>query len=229
MDSNKDGEMRYQGRIASWNEARGFGFITPEQDGAEQTATGPTGVGLFVHISAIQSDGRLPEPGERVTYLIGSGQDGKPRAVQVFFPDRPLTLVDEGRSAAPSAAPSFRAASQPPQPTAARQRIHPSRRRKSSWRGKLIPLLVLVGLFSIYSRFSAESMVPLPAASFGSDDSRAGSTSQLPARSYQCDGREYCSQMTSCEEATWFLQHCPNTKMDGEGDGIPCEDQWCRY
>ncbi|WP_408069103.1 cold-shock protein, partial [Aeromonas veronii] len=28
--------MRYQGRIASWNEARGFGFITPEQNGAEQ-------------------------------------------------------------------------------------------------------------------------------------------------------------------------------------------------
>jgi len=44
----------------------------------------------------------------------------------------------------------------------------------------------------------------------------------------QCDGREYCSQMHSCEEATWFLQHCPTTKMDGNHDGVPCEKQWCR-
>jgi hypothetical protein len=46
---------------------------------------------------------------------------------------------------------------------------------------------------------------------------------------YRCDGRVYCSQMTSCEEATWFLQHCPGVKMDGEGDGVPCERQWCGH
>ena len=45
--------------------------------------------------------------------------------------------------------------------------------------------------------------------------------------SYQCDGREYCSQMTSCEEAKWFINNCPNTKMDGNHDGVPCERQWC--
>jgi hypothetical protein len=45
--------------------------------------------------------------------------------------------------------------------------------------------------------------------------------------SFRCDGRTYCSQMTSCEEATWFLQNCPGVKMDGEGDGVPCERQWC--
>lgn len=44
---------------------------------------------------------------------------------------------------------------------------------------------------------------------------------------YRCDGRTHCSQMTSCEEATWFLEHCPGVKMDGEGDGVPCERQWC--
>ena len=46
---------------------------------------------------------------------------------------------------------------------------------------------------------------------------------------YRCDGRVYCSQMRSCEEATWFLQHCPGVKMDGEGDGVPCEKQWCGH
>jgi len=44
---------------------------------------------------------------------------------------------------------------------------------------------------------------------------------------FVCDGRTYCSQMTSCEEATYFLQHCPNVKMDGDNDGVPCEKQWC--
>jgi len=45
--------------------------------------------------------------------------------------------------------------------------------------------------------------------------------------SFQCDARMHCSQMKSCEEATFFLNNCPNTKMDGNGDGIPCEKQWC--
>jgi len=45
---------------------------------------------------------------------------------------------------------------------------------------------------------------------------------------YKCDGRIYCSQMTSCEEATYFLRNCPGVKMDGDNDGVPCEQQWCR-
>jgi hypothetical protein len=45
--------------------------------------------------------------------------------------------------------------------------------------------------------------------------------------SFTCDGRTYCSQMTSCEEATFFLRNCPGVKMDGNNDGIPCEKQWC--
>jgi len=43
----------------------------------------------------------------------------------------------------------------------------------------------------------------------------------------KCDGRKYCSQMTSCAEAKAFLQQCPGTEMDGDHDGIPCESQWC--
>ncbi len=51
--------------------------------------------------------------------------------------------------------------------------------------------------------------------------------SQPTTSSFSCDGRQHCSQMTSCEEATYFTQHCPNTKMDGNHDGIPCEQQLC--
>lgn len=48
-----------------------------------------------------------------------------------------------------------------------------------------------------------------------------------PATEYSCDGRVYCSQMTSCDEAKYFLAHCPGVKMDGDGDGVPCERQFC--
>ncbi|MCL6262929.1 excalibur calcium-binding domain-containing protein [Craterilacuibacter sp. RT1T] len=34
--------------------------------------------------------------------------------------------------------------------------------------------------------------------------------------------------MTSCEEATFFLENCPGAQMDGNHDGEPCEQQWCR-
>ena len=40
---------------------------------------------------------------------------------------------------------------------------------------------------------------------------------------FQCDSRTYCSQMTSRAEAEFFINNCPNTKMDGDYDGIPCE------
>ena len=50
---------------------------------------------------------------------------------------------------------------------------------------------------------------------------------QVEREDFRCDGRVYCSEMTSCAEARYFLEHCPGVKMDGEGDGIPCEDQWC--
>ena len=43
----------------------------------------------------------------------------------------------------------------------------------------------------------------------------------------RCDGRTHCSHMRSCEEAKYFIQHCPNTQMDGDRDGVPCEEQWC--
>lgn len=56
------------------------------------------------------------------------------------------------------------------------------------------------------------------------------SSAATPAatQQFQCDGRTHCSQMTSCEEAQFFLDNCPGTTMDGDNDGIPCEKQWCR-
>jgi hypothetical protein len=50
---------------------------------------------------------------------------------------------------------------------------------------------------------------------------------ESPQQPFHCDGRTRCSQMTSCAEATFFIKQCPGTQMDGDGDGVPCESQWC--
>ena len=52
-------------------------------------------------------------------------------------------------------------------------------------------------------------------------------SSTAVSSNFICDGRKHCSQMRSCPEAKYFLANCPGVKMDGDNDGIPCEEQWC--
>lgn len=67
---------------------------------------------------------------------------------------------------------------------------------------------------------SAQQQYTLPA--------KAAELPQVTSTSaYVCDGRTHCSQMNSCEEAKYFINNCPGTEMDGDGDGIPCEKQFC--
>ena len=39
----------------------------------------------------------------------------------------------------------------------------------------------------------------------------------------QCGSKRYCREMTSCEEAKFYLRQCGRSSMDGDGDGVPCE------
>jgi hypothetical protein len=80
------------------------------------------------------------------------------------------------------------------------------------------------------AHFSRPATYPTSTSSAPSEPSPATATvtSSEPAIAVSCDGRKYCSQMTSCAEAKAFLRSCPGMKMDGDGDGVPCEDQWCR-
>ncbi|MBX3725140.1 MAG: excalibur calcium-binding domain-containing protein [Xanthomonadales bacterium] len=65
-------------------------------------------------------------------------------------------------------------------------------------------------------------------ASLGADPVRRAAPVAIPAAGeFRCDGRTHCSQMRSCAEATYFLRNCLGTQMDGDGDGVPCERQWC--
>jgi endonuclease YncB( thermonuclease family) len=45
----------------------------------------------------------------------------------------------------------------------------------------------------------------------------------LPATPQLCGTKQYCRQMTSCAEASFYLQQCAVSSLDGDGDGIPCE------
>ncbi len=94
---------------------------------------------------------------------------------------------------------------------------HPN--KSSGIVGIVISLLAIatIGVYG-YSRFTRTA--PEPSAVQAATASPAPST-------FKCDGRTMCSQMTSCAEARYFLKHCPNTKMDGNNDGEPCEQQWC--
>ncbi|UOG16916.1 cold shock domain-containing protein [Acinetobacter sp. PK01] len=49
-----------------------------------------------------------------------------------------------------------------------------------------------------------------------------------PIADFKCDGRTHCSQMRSYDEAVFFIRNCPNTQMDGNHDGEPCEKQFRR-
>lgn len=65
----------------------------------------------------------------------------------------------------------------------------------------------------------------------GKAASAASAASPAPARpatteansSYSCSQRKTCGQMASCAEAEYHLRQCGNSRLDRDGDGIPCE------
>jgi len=152
---------------------------------------------VFVHISAFPSDGRRPQPGELISFEIEKDGRGKPRAIRVMRAGRREKSRESVRSARPQRASGFVSA--------------------------VVSLLAIaaIGAYAysrIRDRAQPEAIAPVPATSLSQPVASPG---------FKCDGRTTCSQMTSCAEARYFLQHCPNTTMDGNHDGDPCERQWC--
>jgi uncharacterized membrane protein YsdA (DUF1294 family)/cold shock CspA family protein len=62
--------MRYQGKITTWKDDQGFGFITPRGGGPQ----------VFVHIKSFSRQARRPECGEIVTYELATNDKGQARA-----------------------------------------------------------------------------------------------------------------------------------------------------
>ncbi|MBL8414192.1 MAG: excalibur calcium-binding domain-containing protein [Propionivibrio sp.] len=92
----------------------------------------------------------------------------------------------------------------------------------------LIAILVAVG-WQGYAKYQGQHLALASAQGLAEySRPRSPTAETIPSQLFKCDGRTYCSQMTSCQEATFFLQYCPGVKMDGNNDGIPCEKQWCK-
>jgi uncharacterized membrane protein YsdA (DUF1294 family)/cold shock CspA family protein len=84
--------MRYQGRITTWKDDKGFGFITPN-GGGEQ---------VFVHISSFSDRRRRPTGNELVTYELKVDGKGRAQAKGVgFVGELPAPPNPPGRSNAP--------------------------------------------------------------------------------------------------------------------------------
>jgi len=71
--------MRDQGRLTNWDDHKGFGFVTPDQGGLR----------AFVHIRAFSYRPRRPREGDVITYQLAWDSQGRPRAENVLFKERP--------------------------------------------------------------------------------------------------------------------------------------------
>ena len=104
------------GRLKSWNDAKGFGFIQPELGGAA----------VFVHISAMRGEQR-PQLGEQVLFVASKDASGRLRAEHMRLPglclDRPaIRRKPQAAQVKSSAAPRTKARSQQA-PTSAIQHL----------------------------------------------------------------------------------------------------------
>lgn len=200
MDANA---ARFNGTLKKWNADRGFGFVAAEH--SEQD--------LFVHVSAFPRDGRLPTVGEPLSFEVALDRDGRKQAVHVRRPGPPE------RKAPPR---------QPAVQTRHESRPMSERPRSGSRLSRIgLSLAVVAGCWATYDHFSARPAAPPAEARTVMNPVPTVAPQASPATPFNCDGRTHCSQMTSCAEATQFLRHCPGMEMDGDGDGIPCEQQLC--
>lgn len=177
--------MRTRGTLIKWNDERGFGFVALHQSREE----------IFVHISAFPHDGVRPRIGEKLSFEVRRGPDGRKRAEGVERPG--------ARSPAPGS------------------RRDSAARRRAPLRWAFTTVVVGALGFAGYSALTSRHGVGNKAVSGDPQAIKSNS------RQFKCDGRTMCSQMTSCDEAEYFLKHCPGTQMDGDNDGVPCEQQWC--
>jgi len=67
--------MRFDGKLNSWNDERGFGFIQPTQGGDE----------IFVHIKAFPAGTGRPIVGLALSFEVEPGPNGRKRAKAVQF------------------------------------------------------------------------------------------------------------------------------------------------
>jgi len=77
-------------------------------------------------------------------------------------------------------------------------------------------------------KFSEKTQNALKPSLISEFDAPVAENKTTAVSQFRCDGRTHCSQMTSLAEAKFFISNCPDTRMDGNHDGEPCEKQFGR-
>jgi hypothetical protein len=85
-------------------------------------------------------------------------------------------------------------------------------------------LILAIVIFALWNHFSKNADTAIVTEVVLSVPKTSIIPTEVKSHNFSCDGREYCTQMTSRAEAEYFTKNCPNTKMDGDHDGIPCEN-----
>jgi uncharacterized membrane protein YhhN len=85
-------------------------------------------------------------------------------------------------------------------------------------------IIVVLAYTNGGSAFPTSASSSLSSLSFSTSENSSFPSSNVTSQQFTCDGRQHCSQMRSRAEAEFFNRNCPNTKMDGDRDGIPCEN-----
>jgi cold shock CspA family protein len=156
----------------------------------------------FIHISSLKGMSRKPKTGDFIYFEVEKQANGKTKAINCRIEGVAAKAIQRHKP-----------------------RIH---RNTSAPNSKLVLILVVIGIgafvfqrLGLSTAFTPAQHIPNTPISSGSLLDRTFSESNA---NFSCDGRQHCSQMTSRAEAKYFINHCPNTKMDGDRDGIACEN-----
>lgn len=193
-----------KGKLARWIEEKGFGFIKPDDGGAD----------VFIHISALRGMSRSPVVGDVIIYETSFDDKGKVRAVNAKIEGVPIALTISPINTKNNKTSSSYQNHQPRKP----YNTYRPPYKKSAYR--FVPILMIVAAVFAFDKFRSH----VPAATTTLEPSF--SEPIKPSQNFTCQGKVYCSEMSSYDEAVFYLQNCPGTKMDGDGDGMPCEQQF---
>ena len=80
--------MRHKGKISSWKNNKGFGFIAPLDGGHK----------VFIHISAFKNRSHRPDIGEIVAYSVSKDAQGRTQAVNATLAGDKLPKMSAGES-----------------------------------------------------------------------------------------------------------------------------------